>query len=262
MESGWGGILSWWSQYNQRGYYDGNYASRSFTLLCLCSTIQSCNCLERGFLILLPENIKKYACFSLRETPTPGISCSEHVLIIVNSLENVWKPKKSLRYCYAYFTVNSNKSWCYSLAVYFQIYFLPFYSALYCEGKTTKHCLSQALWTTDIQEVQLMRGTGGWASGRRKDKSRHLFPLFVSGDLCGSASVLAMIPASAWHTFPSQRQLLPGSLHCGVAFCWAALALSLSWGPPALKLLRLLALVLTRFSHRRLLGFSVHPMPL
>lgn len=39
-------------------------------------------------------------------------------------------------------------------------------------------------------------------------------------------------------------------------------SLSLSWGPPALKLLWLLALVLTRFSHHRLLGFSVLPMHL
>lgn len=39
------------------------------------------------------KNIKS-AGFSLRETPTPGISCDEYFMMIVSSLENVWRPKK------------------------------------------------------------------------------------------------------------------------------------------------------------------------
>lgn len=38
--------------------------------------------------------LRKVHVFFLREIPTPGILCNGHFMMIVSSLENVWRPKK------------------------------------------------------------------------------------------------------------------------------------------------------------------------
>lgn len=117
------------------------------------------------------KNIKKCACSSLEEAPTPGILCNEHFMRIVSSLricggqKSLWV-KKSLRYYYAFFTINSSKRWCWSLAVCFRI------RALSSEGLAPKNYLSQAPLPTDFRAVPLMEGTGRWLRWWRKGEVR------------------------------------------------------------------------------------------